>query len=136
MRGDQVTEELGDNILSFLARHLGAVAGAVFVDDSGTYRRASTYGVPASVSIPEAFGLREGLLGQSAVEGRHLVIPDVPDGYLSFGSALGQHKPRHLIISPGAVDGTVNTVLELGFIREVEEDAVTLSATREGLLRH
>jgi CheY-like chemotaxis protein/CHASE3 domain sensor protein len=126
MSGDQVTEQLGDNILSFLARYLGAVAGAVFVDDSATYRRASTYGVPAAAVIPEAFGLRESLLGQSAAEGRHLVIGDVPDGYLAFGSALGQHKPKHLVIFPAVIDGRANAVLELGFIRQADEDAITL----------
>ena len=126
MRGDQATHELGDNVLSFLARYVGAIAGAVFVNDDGKYRRASTYGVPSDAVIPEQFGLRDGLLGQSAAEGRQLVVADVPDGYLAFGSALGQHKPRHLIISPGAVDGTVNTVVELGFIRAVEDDAIML----------
>jgi CheY-like chemotaxis protein/signal transduction histidine kinase/CHASE3 domain sensor protein len=126
IRGDQVTEELGDNVLSFLARYLGAVAGAVFVDDNGTYRRTSTYGVPAGAAIPQTFGLREGLLGQSAAEARPLVIGEVPDGYLAFGSALGQHRPRHLVISPGAADGVVNMVLELGFLREVREEILTL----------
>jgi CheY-like chemotaxis protein/signal transduction histidine kinase/CHASE3 domain sensor protein len=126
MRGDQVTEELGGNVLSFLARYLGAVAGAIFIDDGGTYRRASTFGVPAAATIPNSFGLRQGLLGQSAAEGRHVIITDVPDGYLTFGSALGQHKPRNLIIAPGAIDGAVNTVLELGFVRAVGEEIVTL----------
>ena len=40
MRGDQATHELGDNVLSFLARYVGAIAGAVFVNDDGKYRRA------------------------------------------------------------------------------------------------
>src|SRR6201999_2199528 len=61
MRGDQVTQELGDNVLAFLARYLGAVAGAIFVDEGAGYRRSSTYGVPPDARIPEAFGLREGL---------------------------------------------------------------------------
>jgi CheY-like chemotaxis protein/signal transduction histidine kinase/CHASE3 domain sensor protein len=125
-QGDQTTSELGDNVLSFLARYLGAVAGAIFVDENGSYQRASTYGVPADAAVPDTFGLREGLLGQAAAEGRQLVISDVPDGYLAFGSALGQHKPGHLVITPGAVDGAVNTVLELGFIRPADEEAITL----------
>ncbi|MBV9530205.1 MAG: response regulator, partial [Bradyrhizobium sp.] len=33
---------------------------------------------------------------------------------------------RHLVISPGAVDGAVNAVLELGFVRPADEDAVAL----------
>ena len=126
MRGDQATQELGDNILSFLAQYVGAIVGAIFVDQDGKYRRVSTYGVPAGAVIPEQFGLRDGLLGQSAAEVRQLVVRDVPDGYVVFGSALGQHKPRYLVISPGAVDGMVNAVVELGFLREVEEDAITL----------
>jgi CheY-like chemotaxis protein/CHASE3 domain sensor protein len=126
MRGDQVTEQLGSNILTFLAEYLGAVAGALFVHDGETYRRTSTYGVPAGATIPEKFALREGLLGQSAAADRPITIGEVPPGYLSFGSALGQDNPRHLAISPASVDGKVNTVLELGFIREADEISLNL----------
>jgi signal transduction histidine kinase/CheY-like chemotaxis protein/CHASE3 domain sensor protein len=126
MRGDQETEHLGDSILDFLARYLGAVAGAVFVQDGDGYRRMSTYGVPAGTDVPERFGPREGLLGQSAAEGRPLVIGDVPEGYLAFGSALGRDKPRQLVISPGMVDGTVNSVVELGFVHQVDSNVLTL----------
>lgn len=121
MRGDQAPLELGDNILSFLARYLGAVAGAIFIKVDDHYRRASTYGVPAGSAVPDSFGPREGLLGQSVAEDRPLIVEDVPEGYLEFGSALGRNKPKNLIISPGSVDGTVNTVLELGFIRAIDE---------------
>lgn len=121
MLGDQRTEQLGDSILSYLARYAGAVAGAIFVGGHEAYRRASTYGVPAEARIPEQFRLREGLLGQAAVEGRPVIVDDVPDSYLAFGSALGQEKPRHLVIAPGMVDGNVTAVVELGFLRPVDE---------------
>jgi signal transduction histidine kinase/DNA-binding response OmpR family regulator/CHASE3 domain sensor protein len=125
-RGDQVTAQLGSSILAFLAEYLGAVAGALFVRDGEIYRRASTYGVPATATVPETFALREGLLGQSAADDRPIIIGDVPAGYLAFGSALGQDKPKNLVISPASVDGTVNTVLELGFIREPDEGFLKL----------
>jgi signal transduction histidine kinase/CheY-like chemotaxis protein/CHASE3 domain sensor protein len=125
-RGDQVTEQLGRNILGFLTQYLGAVAGALFVQDGEIYRRASSHGVPATASIPETFALREGLLGQSAADDRPVILADVPPGYLAFGSALGQDKPRHLVISPASVDGNVNTVLELGFIRDPGESSLNL----------
>jgi signal transduction histidine kinase/DNA-binding response OmpR family regulator/CHASE3 domain sensor protein len=126
MRGEQATEELGNNILSFLARHLGAVAGAIFVENEGRYRRSSTYGVPPGSEIVEEFGLREGLLGQAAAEGNSINLTDIPDGYLTFGSALGRKKPRHLVISPASIDGNVNSVLEFGFIRKIDQDVATL----------
>ncbi len=126
MLGDQRTEQLGDNILQFLARYLTAHAGAVFVGGGDSYRRVATYGVPADADIPESFMPKEGLLGQAAVEGRPFIIRDVPDGYLTVASALGQDKPRHLVISPASADGAVNTVVELGFINPVSEDFLTL----------
>jgi len=124
--GDKRTDQLGDSILEFLARYTGAIAGAVFVGDQGVYRRASTHGVSQISTVPEQFTLREGLLGQSAVEARPLVVSEVPDGYITFGSALGQDKPRHLIISPASVDGNVNTVIELGFLRPIDESVLVL----------
>jgi signal transduction histidine kinase/CHASE3 domain sensor protein/CheY-like chemotaxis protein len=126
MLGDQRTEQLGDNILQFLARYLDAHAGAVFVGGGDSYRRMSTYGVPADADIPERFTRKEGLLGQAVVEGRPFIIRDVPDGYLTVASALGRDKPRHLVISPAIADGAVNTVVELGFINPVSENAVAL----------
>jgi signal transduction histidine kinase/DNA-binding response OmpR family regulator/CHASE3 domain sensor protein len=126
MLGDQQTEQLGDNILQFLARYLDAHAGAVFVGGGDLYRRVSTYGVPADANIPERFTSKQGLLGQAVVEGRPFIIRDVPDGYLTVGSALGQDKPRHLVISPASADGAVNTVVELGFIHPVSETILAL----------
>ncbi|EPE96804.1 response regulator [Rhizobium grahamii] len=121
MMGDQRTDELGNSILEFMARYAGAVAGAIFVGDKDWYRRASTYGVPSGAAIPARFSGREGLLGQAAAEHRILTINDVPDGYLAFGSSLGSDKPRNLVILPSVVDGNVNSVIELGFLRPVPE---------------
>jgi CheY-like chemotaxis protein/signal transduction histidine kinase/CHASE3 domain sensor protein len=128
MRGDQQVAELGHSILEFLARYVDAIAGAIFVrnKDTGVYARASTYGVPVNAEIPEKFELREGLLGQVAAENKPITISDVPESYLTFGSGLGQDKPRHLVISPGIIDGSVNTVIELGFLRPVEARVLTL----------
>jgi hypothetical protein len=126
MLGDQRTEQLGDNILQFLARYLDAHAGALFVGGGDNYRRVSMYGVPSGANIPERFAQKEGLLGQAAVEGRPFIIRDVPDGYLTIASSLGQDNPRHLVISPAIADGAVNTVIELGFLNPISEDILAL----------
>jgi signal transduction histidine kinase/CHASE3 domain sensor protein/DNA-binding response OmpR family regulator len=126
MIGDQRIEQLGNSVLEFLARYLGAVAGALFVGDGEIYRRAATFGVPDSDGIAARFKAREGLLGQTAAEGRSMLVGEIPDGYLAFGSALGKGKPRHLVIQPGSIDGAVNSVIELGFLRPVDESAIAL----------
>jgi signal transduction histidine kinase/CheY-like chemotaxis protein/CHASE3 domain sensor protein len=126
MRGDQETGELGNHVLGFMTQHLGAIVGAMYVADGARYIRAATHGVPAGAIVPEEFRPKEGLLGEAAAENRSVVIGDVPDGYLVFGSALGRDKPRQLIIMPGSIDGRVNTVLELGFIQAVDESVLVL----------
>jgi signal transduction histidine kinase/DNA-binding response OmpR family regulator/CHASE3 domain sensor protein len=127
MLGDQPTEQLGDNILGYLCQYLDAHAGAIFIRDRhGPYRRVSTYGVPAEARIPDHFERGAGLLGQAAVEGRSFLVRDVPEGYLAIGSAFGEGKPRHLVISPANVDGSTNAVVELGFIHPLKADALSL----------
>jgi signal transduction histidine kinase/CheY-like chemotaxis protein len=124
MGGDQALDQLGANVLRFLAEYLDAHAGAFFTRDStGSYRRAATYGVPAKGgTTPESFELGDGLLGQAAKDKRLFFIPDVPAGYLAFGSALGQGIPRQLLIAPICVDSQVTAVLELGFLHLLDPD--------------
>src|ERR1700735_3183478 len=127
MLGDQPINQLGDNILGYLCRYLDAHAGAAFSRDrNGPYRRISIYGVPVDTKILDHFASGEGLLGQAAVDGRSILVRDVPDGYLATGSSFGESKPRHLVIAPAVVDGSTNAVLEFGFIHPLKEDALSL----------
>jgi signal transduction histidine kinase/CheY-like chemotaxis protein/CHASE3 domain sensor protein len=132
--GDQRTEQLGGSILTYLANHVGAVAGAIFVGGTDAYKRSSTYGVPADAKLPDLVRPREGLLGQVAVEGKPVIVNDVPENYLEFGSALGRDKPRHLVLAPAAIDNNVNTVIELGFLRPVDERVLAFLKEASGTI--
>ena len=121
MLGDQTMEQLSNNILSYLAKYTGAHAGALFKGEDNIFRRLAMTGVPSNAAVPLQFSHREGLLGQVASDGTPLIINDVPEGYLTIGSALGRDNPRHLIIAPGKADGSVNVVLELGFLQNIDE---------------
>lgn len=120
MLGEQRVEQLGENVLKFLAEYLDAQAGALFIKD-GYYRRVATYGVPSTGGTPERFEPGDGLLGQAAKDGRTFYVRDVPEDYLAVGSALGRGKPRHLVVVPLKEDDWVNGVLELGFMHPFQE---------------
>ena len=132
MMGDQPLDRLGNAVLEFLASYTGAVAGAIFAGNGELFRRSASYGVPNDAVLPDQVRNREGLLGQAAAQGRSMIVDDVPDGYLSFGSALGKAKPRHLAILPARVDGAVNAVIELGFLRPIDERVVALLEAAAG----
>lgn len=116
MSGDKTIEALADSILGFLARYVDFQAAAIFKGEGGVFRRAATLGVPSDAPVPMEFRLKEGLLGQVAADGASVLLTDVPQGYLTIGSALGRDDPRHLVIAPANADGVINAVIELGFI--------------------
>jgi signal transduction histidine kinase/CheY-like chemotaxis protein/CHASE3 domain sensor protein len=126
MMGDKTVPQLADSILGYLARFLDFQAGALFKGEGDHYVRAATLGVPADADVPVRFTLREGLLGKVAADGKATIIRDVPDGYLTIGSALGRDKPRHLVIVPATADQVVNGVIELGFLQPVDDLVLTL----------
>lgn len=119
--GDKRLEQLGQSVLGYLANYLDAHAGAFYTRQGDEFRRTATYGVPSENETPERFKMGEGLLGQAALENSTILINDVPDGYLKVGSSLGQAKPRQLVISAVSSDGTVNSVLEIGFVHPLDE---------------
>lgn len=129
MLGDQQAGELGESILTFLSDFLGAEGGAVFSGDGTRFQRVATLGVPADAALLDSFGVNDGLLGRAVTDRRQTLLSDVPDDYLTIGSAMGQARPRHLTISPAMADEGVQGVVELGFFKPV--DALTLEFLEE-----
>lgn len=120
MLGDKSVRELSDSILDFLTSYLGAQASVLFKGEHGVFVRMATLGVPGDAKVPEHFTLREGILGRVAADGSPVVLSEVPDGYLTLGSALGRDTPRHLVIAPFNADGAINAVIELGFLHPID----------------
>jgi CheY-like chemotaxis protein/signal transduction histidine kinase/CHASE3 domain sensor protein len=118
--GNQTPKQVGDGALKFLAEYLEAPAGALFTTEDDGLRRVATYGVPSNGGVPERVAPGDGLLGQAAKDRRTVVVRDLPDGYLTVGSALGRGKPRHLVVAPATVDGEAAGVMELGFVNPVD----------------
>jgi signal transduction histidine kinase/CheY-like chemotaxis protein/CHASE3 domain sensor protein len=126
MMGDKTVEELSDSILRFLSQYVGFQAGALFKGESGHFYRAAALGIPADADTPLRFNIKEGLLGKVAAEGHATIVRDVPEGYLTIGSALGHDKPKHLVLVPTHADDIVNAVIELGFLHAVDSQVLEL----------
>ncbi|MBB4856931.1 CheY-like chemotaxis protein/signal transduction histidine kinase [Novosphingobium chloroacetimidivorans] len=116
--GDLTLPQVGQATLACLAERFGASVGAIYVRDSGIFRRAATYGVPEGAAIPAELSENDGLLGEAIRTGKGRVVEDVPTGYLAFGTALGSASPRTLVIGTTANDEVVNSVIELGFLHK------------------
>jgi signal transduction histidine kinase/CheY-like chemotaxis protein/CHASE3 domain sensor protein len=126
MLGDQRPEQLGENILSFLSGFLGAQAGALFARSGAHFERVATQGVPSDAKMLARFTAEDGLLGRAVAGRAPVVLSDIPDGYLTIGSALGQGTPRHLIVTPATADDQVLGVIELGFLQPIDDQVLAL----------
>jgi signal transduction histidine kinase/DNA-binding response OmpR family regulator/CHASE3 domain sensor protein len=134
MMGDKTIPDLAAAILAFLAEKTGSNAGALYKGESGTFNRASLFGVSDDTQVPRTFGPNEGVMGKVAADGQPIVLSDVPSGYLSIGSALGSSAPRHLVIAPAKADDVVNAVIELGFFDPIDDRVLELLEQSQGAI--
>src|SRR3546814_1103970 len=117
----QWLDELGENILGFLAEYTNAQAGALFIKNGDAFIRRATYGTPAESNIPTRVRPADGLLGQAIKDKRSFLLDALPDHYPYFGSSLGTAKPRQLLIAPAMADGeTASAACREGWCQTVE----------------
>ncbi|HEK0907568.1 TPA: response regulator [Pseudomonas putida] len=119
---------LGDNILRFFAGYLGSVVGALYIRDShGRLVRVASYGLDAEQQGREqVMAEHDGLLAQVVRERRVLRLDDLPQDYYRLSSGLGSGLPRSALLAPASDNNQVNGVLELGFLRPLQERDVEL----------
>jgi CheY-like chemotaxis protein/signal transduction histidine kinase/CHASE3 domain sensor protein len=121
MQGDQSLDKLGTNLLGFLAGFVEAQVGAVYIAESGHYRRFAGYAMPGDGSV-DMIRPGDGMVGQAAKDRRALRVRDVPAGYLPISSGIGKGTPNELVVVPASVDGVVQAVVELGFFGATDAD--------------
>ncbi|WP_304638951.1 response regulator [Pseudomonas sp.] len=132
--GEQSTRELGQNILRFLTGHLGAVAGTLYLRDGDRYSLSATNGVPEGTSIPQHVDLNDNLFSQVLSDHRPVTVGELPEGYIAFGSSLGQQTPRFLVLAPALLEGRIKAVVELGFLHPIGDHILELLEQSSGTI--
>ncbi len=121
--GEKSIEEVGENVLRFLSAYLDAAGGAFFMRDGKFFKRVASYGLTPETGIDE-FKDGETLAGQAAKEKRVIIIDDVEDGFLDFGSTLVKSKPERAVIVPAVVEGRTVALFELAFASKYDDNSV------------
>jgi CheY-like chemotaxis protein/signal transduction histidine kinase/CHASE3 domain sensor protein len=133
--GEQTLPALGQSVLEFLARYLGMSVGALYVAEQGRLQRVADYAWDhEQLGSRRSLQLGEGLVGQVALQRQPLALDDLPADYLKVSSALGSASPQAVLIAPVLDNGSLNAVLELGFLRPLrEQDGELLRRIEESL---
>ncbi|QLG93346.1 response regulator [Pseudomonas yamanorum] len=119
---------LGRNILQFFAQYMGSVVAALYVrEEHGGLKRVAAYGFSREQEQQEqSIYNDEGIVGQAAQQQRLIRLDDVPVEYFKVSSGLGDGAPRSVLVVPTSDDDRVNGVIELGFLRSLDERDVEL----------
>jgi signal transduction histidine kinase/DNA-binding response OmpR family regulator/CHASE3 domain sensor protein len=120
MQGEQRLEQLGDNILEFLAQYLDAQIGSIYIAERGSFRRVAGYALPATADSHETIRAGDGLLGQAAKNLAPMRVEKVPEEFFTVESSLGRARVAEVLLAPATVNRRTHAVVELGFFRAVE----------------
>jgi signal transduction histidine kinase/HAMP domain-containing protein len=122
LQGHRDLETVARLLMSELPPLVEAQYGAFYIAVTGPgdeigYRLLSGYGLPPRKHRPSSFGIGEGLIGQAALEGKTILVTDLPDGYIAIGSGLGEASPRGVMALPVLFEEQVLAVIELASFR-------------------
>ncbi len=127
MQGHRDPLEVARLIMSELTPLVSAQYGAFYLasapagDAAGDpeFERIAAYGFHRSGTT--RFILGEGLAGQAALDRVRILVEDVPPGYVTVGSGLGQSAPTHLVVLPILFEDQVLGVLELASLHRFSD---------------
>ncbi|PZG44759.1 hybrid sensor histidine kinase/response regulator [Spongiactinospora gelatinilytica] len=125
MQGHRDLIEVAKLIMSELTPLVSARYGAFYSveskgDDSDLMLIAG-YGVRPGTSPRGRFAMGEGIVGQAALEGKHVVLENVPAGYIMVDTGLSQSPPAQIVVHPILFESKVLGVLELASFTEFSE---------------
>ncbi len=117
--------DLSRVIVTFLAKHLNADIGALYiVGDGRRLRLTGSYAFAARKRFSNEIEIGRGLVGQAAMEKQRIILTSVPDDYIAVRSGLGETTPRCIVVKPFVHNNEVMGVIELGAIEPFPEKAL------------
>lgn len=122
LRGEKILKTFGDKLLEYLCDFLKSPAGVLyFLQDNGQYKLSNFHAFDVkNKDVVHSFGLSEGLLGQTALGKKTLLIEDVPANGLNIVSAFSTTTPFNILIVPFVIDDYSIAVIELISDRKLE----------------
>jgi hypothetical protein len=121
LRGGDLAQR-ADRLLAELVRYIDANQGGLYTIDEENGQPeivlTARYAYGRKKFMEQRLRPGQGLLGQAYLEKETTLFAQVPEGYLTIGSGLGEASPRHLVIVPMLANERVEGLLELASFRE------------------
>jgi HAMP domain-containing protein/CheY-like chemotaxis protein len=117
LQGQRDLLPVARQVLNELAPLVYAHHGTFYMtetDDAGTRLRLfASYAYQERKMVSNVWRFGEGLVGQAALEGKRILLANVPSDYIQISSALGAAPPNAIVVVPVLFEGEVKGVIEL-----------------------
>ncbi|MFF7392137.1 response regulator, partial [Streptomyces scabiei] len=111
-----VAELIMDELAPLASAQYGAFYLAEDTERGPELRLVGSYGYPDDTDRPERIPVGRSLVGQAARNRRPISVEELPPGYVTISSGLGQAEPSALVVLPIVVEDQVLGVIELGSV--------------------
>jgi signal transduction histidine kinase/CheY-like chemotaxis protein/CHASE3 domain sensor protein len=117
-------QELSRFALNEVCQYIGAEIGALYLlndESEPVLTLASSYAYTRRKNLSSQFKKGEGLVGQSLLEMKQILVSNVPDDYIRVTSGLGECTPTQICVTPIIHEGRISGVIEIGNIGELTD---------------
>ncbi|HVK82575.1 MAG TPA: HAMP domain-containing protein [Kofleriaceae bacterium] len=108
-----VTRQVLNELAPLVNAHHGVFYMAEADELGPLLRLFASYAYQERKAVSSTWRFGEGLIGQAALEGKRIVVTNVPPEYIQIASALGEAPPHAIVVVPILFEGEVKGVIEL-----------------------
>jgi hypothetical protein len=119
--GVQDSTVLSENIIRFVCKYLDAQVGVFYLSQANApvLKLSASYAYRRRKHLSNVFTFGEGLVGQAALEGKPIVLSQIPADYIEIESGSGKSAPENIIAFPFLYENTVKGVIEIGTLERL-----------------
>ncbi len=108
-------------VIKYLISYLDANQGGFYAVKGNRIELISAYAFDRKKQMEANIEFGEGLVGRCAKEQKTINISNLPEGYLSVSSGLGDDSPKNLVITPLVFERTVYGIIEIASFNEYQK---------------
>ncbi len=128
LRKNDVNEaDLYNSIVAFIVKYINANQAGLFIvetdstTDEPILELKSCYAYNRKKFQEKRIEIGDGLIGQCYLEQETILLTDIPSGYITITSGLGDATPTVLIIVPLKINDTIYGILEIASFTNFEK---------------
>jgi PAS domain-containing protein len=130
---------LGDSFIRELVKYLNAIQGGFFIVDESDkekpmLRLMAAFAYNRKKYLEKTIWMGEGLVGTCAVEMKTVHLTEMPEGYISITSGLGDAPPDNLLLVPVLHEGELIGVLEIASLNKFTDYEIAFAEEVAGNL--